>query len=345
MTALVTGRSAARRRAPVGGRMALVVGMLALAWPVMALIAMASGDLHIPLSQVLESVVGKGTPANDLIVRDWRGARVLCALFVGAALGAAGAAFQSLTRNPLGSPDVIGFTSGAATGALLEILVFGGGAGAVAAGAVGGGLVTALVVTLLAMRHGGSGILLILVGIGLTAMLWGINSYLLVRADLNDAITAQAWLFGSLNGRGWTQLWPVLGAVLMGVPVLAGLGRPLGLLEMGDDFAIGLGVRPSRVRAVVIVVAVLLTAGAVATAGPLLFVALAAPQIARRLTGSSGVGVVAAALLGGLLVALADLASTRAFAPTQLPVGIATGLIGGLYLAGLLIQQWRKGNG
>ena len=323
----------------------LTVAVLAVAWPVMAVIAMSTGDLHIPLSQVLDSILGRGTPENDLIVRDWRGGRVLCALFVGAALGAAGAAFQSLTRNPLGSPDVIGFTSGAATGALLEILVFGGGSAAIATGAIGGGLVTALIVFLLAMRRGGSGFRLILTGIGLTSMLWGINSYLLVRADLNDALAAQAWLFGSLNGRSWPQLWPVLGVVVVGIPALIGLSRPLGLLELGDDFAVGLGVRPARIRGAVIVVAVLLTAGAVATAGPLLFVALAAPQIARRLTGSSGVGVLAAALLGGLLVALSDLAATRVFAPTQLPVGIATGLLGGIYLAGLLILQWRKGKG
>jgi iron complex transport system permease protein len=264
---------------------------------------------------------------------------------IGAALGASGAVFQALTRNPLGSPDIIGFTSGAATGALVQILVIGGTSLAISGGALFGGLASALIVYLLAAGRGAVGYRLVLVGIGLNAMLWAVNSYLLITARLEDAMSAQVWLVGSLNGRSWEQLWPVLGVVVLCLPLLMIAARPLGLLEMGDDAARSLGVHAGRVRVVIVVLGVALAAGATATAGPIAFVALAAPQLARRLTGSVAVGVLPAALMGALLLTVSDLVAQRLFAPMQLPVGIATGVVGGLYLIWLLLSEWKKGCG
>lgn len=303
------------------------------------------GDFPLPAGDVVSSLLGNGTRAADFVVLDLRLARALCAVAIGAALGASGAAFQALTRNPLGSPDIIGFTSGAATGALLQILIFGGTALAIAGGALFGGLATALIVYLLAMGRGAVGYRLVLVGIGLNALLWAVNSYLLITAKLEDAVGAQVWLVGSLNGRSWAQLWPVLGVVLVCLPLLMIASRPLGLLEMGDDAARALGVRADRTRVVVVILAVALAAGATATAGPIAFVALAAPQLARRLTGSVGVSVLPAALMGAFVLATSDLVSLRLFAPIQLPVGIVTGAVGGLYLIWLLLSEWRKGRG
>lgn len=133
-----------------------------------------------------------------------------------------------MTRNPLGSPDIIGFTSGAATGALLQILVLGGTSMAVAEGALLGGLAAALLVYGLSVGRGAVGYRLVLVGIGLNAMLWAVNWYLLVRADLEDAMSAQVWLIGSLNGRSWGEVWPVLLAALLIGPLLMAVSRPPG---------------------------------------------------------------------------------------------------------------------
>jgi iron complex transport system permease protein len=294
---------------------------------------------------VLAALTGRGTTATDFVVLDLRLARALCAVAIGAALGASGAAFQALTRNPLGSPDIIGLTSGAATGALLQILVIGGTTLAIAGGALVGGLASAVIVYLLAAGRGAVGYRLILVGIGLNAMLWAVNSYLLITARLADAMTAQVWLIGSLNGRTWAQLWPVLGILVICLPLLMMAARPLGLLEMGDDSAKALGVRANHTRIVVIVLAVALAAGAVATAGPIAFVALAAPQLAKRLTGSVAVSILPAALMGAFVLATSDVVAQRMFAPVQLPVGIATGAVGGLYLVWLLLSEWKKDRG
>lgn len=318
-----------------------------IAVAVLAVVTLAAflGDYPLPASEVVAALAGNGTTATDFVVLDLRLARALCAVAIGAALGASGAAFQALTRNPLGSPDIIGFTSGAATGALLQILVIGGTSLAIAGGALVGGLASALVVYLLAMGRGAVGYRLILVGIGLNAMLWAVNSYLLITAKLEDAMSAQVWLVGSLNGRGFDQLLPVAATLAICLPLLMVASRPLGLLEMGDDAARALGVRAERTRIVVVVLGVALCAAATATAGPIAFVALAAPQLARRLTGSVAVSVLPAALMGAFVLVSSDLIAQRLFAPVQLPVGVATGAVGGIYLAGLLLSEWKKGRG
>jgi len=324
-----------------------VLATIGLSVAVFAAVMVSSflGDFPLPASDVLAALVGQGTAATDFVVLDLRLARALCAVTIGAALGASGAAFQALTRNPLGSPDIIGLTSGAATGALLQILVIGGTALAIAGGALVGGLASALVVYALAAGRGAVGYRLILVGIGLNAMLWAVNSYLLITARLEDAMTAQVWLVGSLNGRSWSQLWPVLGVVVICLPLLMMAARPLGMLEMGDDAAKALGVRAEKTRIVVVILAVALAAGAVATAGPIAFVALAAPQLAKRLTGSVAVSVLPAALMSAFILATSDIVAQRLFAPAQLPVGVATGAVGGLYLVWLLLAGWKKDRG
>lgn len=327
------------------GRSVLVGALLAVALVLAVLGSTFVGEVPVPADQVVRALVGSATPPIEFVVLDLRLARAVCAAAVGAALGAAGAAFQSLTRNPLGSPDVIGFTSGAATGALLQILVVGGTAVAITAGAALGGLAAALFVFGLSLGRGPVGYRLVLVGIGLTAVLSAVNAYLLVTADLPDAMSAQVWLVGSLNGRTWAEVWPVLAALAAAGPVLAVVARPLGLLEMGEDAARAVGVAAARTRVITVVAAVGLTAAATATAGPIAFVALAAPQIARRLTGSVQVGVLAAALTGGLLLVIGNVLAQRMFAPVELPVGVLTGALGGCYLVWLLVVQWRRGRG
>jgi iron complex transport system permease protein len=202
-------------------------------------------------------------------------------------------------------------------------------------------VLTAVLVYALAFRGGVQGYRLVLVGIGLAAMFTALTDYLLTRSTLDEAEAAQVWLTGSLNGRGWEHVRPVAAALALLLPATALLARPLRALELGDDAARALGVAVERSRLALIFVAVGLAAVATASAGPIVFVALAAPQIARRVTRVSGPGVGCAALMGAVLLLAADCASQRVFGATQLPVGVLTGVLGGLYLIWLLHREWR----
>ena len=221
--------------------------------------------------------------------------------------------------------------------------MIGAGPAETAAGALLAGGVTAAVVYLLAWRRGLTGGRLVLVGIGIAAVLQGLNSLLLVRASLTSAQTAAQWLAGSFNATGWPRVLLLGAALVVLLPAAALLARPLGAMVLGDDLAAALGVRVERSRTLLVVVGVALVAVATATAGPIGFIALAAPQIARRLTRSSAVGFGSAAVVGAGLVLASDLVAQRLFAPTQLAVGVVTGVLGGGYLIWLLGSQWRKG--
>ncbi|GAA4229714.1 iron chelate uptake ABC transporter family permease subunit [Actinomadura meridiana] len=324
---------------------ALVVAAVCLAVALcLGVLLIGSGDFPMSPADVVRTLFGHGTPADSIIVNQIRLPRVAAGLAVGAALGLAGAIFQSLVRNPLGSPDVLGFTQGAATGVLAVIVLTGAGGAAVAAGAAGGGLATGLVVYAVAGRHGAHGQRLILVGIGVAAILTGVNGYLLTQAQIIEAARAVLWLTGSLNGRDWADAAPVLGALaVLGPLVLVGCGRALRMLEMGDDAAHALGVPIERVRLLMLAAAVLLTSLAAAAAGPVAFVALTAPQLARRLTRTPGPNLLPAMCMGAALLVAADWAGQHAFPGHQLPVGVVTGLLGGGYLVWLLVTERKTG--
>ncbi len=326
----------------VGRRAVVVTTALVLLALATGVVALALGDYVVPVPDVLGALVGTVDGPARTVVVNWRLPRVLLALLLGAGLGVSGAVFQSLTRNPLGSPDIIGFASGSYTGALLAMLVVGGGYGATATGSLLGGLATAAVVYLLAYRGGVQGFRLIVVGIGVSAMLGSVNTWLILKADLQLAMMAAVWGAGSLNAVGWSHVGPTLAVLLVLAPVLAVLGRRASVLEMGDDAAHALGLAPERTRAALVVTGVALTALATAVAGPIAFVSLAAPQLARRLTRGAGVGLVPAAAMGALLLVVSDVLAQRAFAPTQLPVGVVTVSIGGGYLVWLLAREARR---
>ncbi|MDT0310278.1 iron chelate uptake ABC transporter family permease subunit [Streptomyces sp. DSM 44917] len=323
-----------------GALAGLLLAVLALA---VAVLLIGTGDYAIPPGEVLRTLTGGGTAAQEFIVHELRLPRVLVALLVGLALGVSGAVFQAVSRNPLGSPDVVGFNQGSAAGALTVIVLLDGSTAAVAAGAVGGGLLTGLAVYLLAWRGGVHGYRLVLVGIGAAATLTAVNSYLLTRAEIVDAARAVLWLTGSLNGRDWGEFWPLLAACAVLLPLILTQGAPLRMLEMGDEAAGALGVRVERTRLLLVVAAVLLTAVATAAAGPIVFVALTAPQLARRLTRAPGPNLLPAALMGALLMAASDYLAQSAFPGRQLPVGAVTSVLGGAYLLWLLYTERRAG--
>lgn len=301
------------------------------------------GDYGITLDQVLASLAGTAKdPLAQYFVTKVRLPRAVTALLVGAALGMSGAIFQTVSGNPLGSPDVIGFTTGAATGALLQIIVFGGDTLAIALAAIAGGLVTAALVYGLAWRSGVAGFRLVLVGIGAGAVLAAINSLLVVKAPLEAAQTASQWLAGSLNSTLWPEAAAVAVALAVLTPIAVAWVRPLAQLPLGDATATGLGVRVERSRLVLIIVGVALMGVATASTGPIAFIALAAPHLVRKLTRTPGVVLFGAALMGGVLVLISDLIARRLFAPTELAVGVITGSLGGLYLVWLLAVERKR---
>jgi iron complex transport system permease protein len=308
----------------------------------MMLLTLGSGEFGIALGDVIAALLGRAEGRVHMVVVEWRLPRTALAVLLGAALGMSGAIFQSLTRNPLGSPDVIGFDAGAYTGAVVAIILLQGGYLAVAGGAMAGGLVAALLVYLLAYNRGVQGFRLILIGIGLSAMLNAFNTWMLLRAKLDVAMAAAVWGAGSLNGLGLDRLGPAALVLAVLMPMALLLARPMGQLELGDDAARALGVNAEATRLALIIVGVALIAIVTATAGPIGFVALVAPQLARRLTGSAGVTLLPAAAMGALLLVSADFVAQRAFAPTQLPVGIVTISLGGLYFIWLLVREGRR---
>ena len=321
----------------VGVTAVLVAAALAL-----AVVALGLGEFSIAVPDVVSALLGQSSGAVHMVVVEWRLPRVLLALLLGAALGASGAIFQSLTRNALGSPDVIGFNTGAYAGALVVILLMGGGYFAVSAGALVGGLVTAALVYLFAYKKGIQGFRLIIAGIAVSAMLASVNTWMILKASLEQAMSAAVWGAGSLNKVSWDQVLPVVGTFAVLLVLLAFYGRRLGLLEMGDDAARALGVRLEGSRLVLAVVGVALTAMVTAAAGPIAFVSLAAPQLARRLTRSPSVGMLPSAAMGAFLLVASDIVAQNLFAPIQLPVGVVTVSIGGCYLVWLLAREVKR---
>nr|WP_246103436.1 iron chelate uptake ABC transporter family permease subunit [Streptomyces piniterrae] len=323
---------------------AVLVGLLLLAVALAAGIALiGSGDYPMTPGEVLGALTGGGNAGQEFIVRELRLPRVLVGLLVGASFGIAGAVFQTVTRNPLGSPDVLGFAQGSSVGALVVIVFFQGGTFAVAAGAVVGGVATGVAFFLLAWKRGIQGYRFVLVGIGGSAMLYAVVLYLLTKANIVEATRATTWMNGSLNGRDWDQVWPLAAVCAVLIPLALFYGRPLRMLEMGDDAAYALGVRVDRVRVIALLAAVLLVAAATAAAGPIAFVALTAPQLARRLTRSPGPNLLPSAFMGAVLLVTADWAAQRLFGADQLPVGVLTGVLGGGYLLWLLTVERRSG--
>lgn len=302
----------------------------------------ATGDLDLTLAQIWQAIFDPNAGFTRTVVLDWRLPRMAAAIIFGAALGAAGAIFQMLTHNPLASPDIIGFTAGSYTGGLLAIIAFGGAFSTVAAGALGGGIATAILVYLLAYRHGLQGFRLIIVGIGVSAMLSALNIYLILRADIDIAMGALVWGVGTLNGM--SQTTTLIGSAIV-IALLVGsmaIGPHLRQIGLGDDAAAASGVSLERTRLLATLFGVALIAVVTAAAGPIGFVSLVAPQLARRIARTAGVTIAPAAAMGALLLVSADYLAQHLL-PTSLPVGIVTVVIGGSYLAYLLTAEARRG--
>ncbi|QAB17712.1 iron-enterobactin ABC transporter permease [Leucobacter muris] len=314
----------------------------ALAALALGLFSVTIGSSGLGFGDLLAALSGRADDVTARILLEWRLPRIVFALLGGAALAVAGAVFQSITRNPLGSPDIIGFSTGAYTGALLVSLAAAGSALGTALGALAGGLLTGAAVYLLAYRRGVSGMRIIVVGIGVSLFLGAFNTWLLTVLRVEQAISAASWGAGSLADISWAHTVPVVVSTLVGIPLVLLLAADMRMLEMGDDAGRGLGVGAEAVRLRMLIIAIAMLAIVTAAAGPIAFVALAAPQLAMRVTGTPGVRVLPAAAFGALLLTASDLVARTIIAPEQLPVGVVTLSVGGAYLVWLLASFGRK---
>ncbi|TDL38203.1 iron ABC transporter permease [Kocuria rosea] len=329
----------------------MIGAVLLVAVAVTAAVHLAVGGTPIPYPQVLAALTGGATEASvHLAVTEFRAPRMVAAILVGACLAAAGAITQTVARNPLASPDILGVTAGASAGAVAVLILAGGGAAGLSgvaatvgmpAAAFTAGLVSGVAAYLLAYRNGIDSYRLILVGLGISGFATALTTWMLTLGDVTSAAQALTWMMGSLNGKDWTLVRPMAAAaaVLLGAAVMC--GRWLLLAALDEDTAVGLGLRLGLIRVVALSLAVLLAAVATVVGGPLVFVALAAPQIARLLTGSPVPPVTVSALTGAVFVLVADTAAANLLT-VPLPVGVATAVLGAPYLIYLVIRSQRR---
>lgn len=332
--------AAERRRRRL--RWAAVVLVLAAAVAGLYLLTLMAGRQFHSLPEVVAVALGHDVEGATFVVGRLRLPRASLALVAGLSFGLAGVSFQTLLRNPLASPDVIGISAGASTAAVVGIVWFGVSGTGLASIAVVAALAVAAAIYALARRGGAAGTRLILIGIGAAAMLESLTLYALSKAGSWDLQEATRWLAGSLNGATWDRVLPVALAFVLLAPVLLAQGRALTALALGDDAAAGLGVAVPRTRVTVILVAVALVAFATASTGPIAFVAFLAGPIAAGLVGPGRSLLLPAALVGAALVLGADFAGQHLFA-TRYPVGVVTGVLGAPFLVYLIVRSNRAG--
>lgn len=332
----------ARNRVRRSSRRRLVITVLAVLVVVVFLASLMIGRTFYPLGDVARVVLGERVPGASFTVGRLRLPRGVLAVVAGLCFGLGGVTFQTMLRNPLASPDVIGISSGASAAAVVGIVIFSLDGTAISTLAVAAALGVALLIYGLAFRGGVAGTRLILIGIGVGAMLTSVINYVLTKAGQWDYQEALRWLTGSLNGTTWTAVLPALVALFVLAPVLLGQAKNLSALQLGDDTAAALGVRVERTRLIAIIAAVGLVAFATAACGPIAFVSFLAGPIAARIVGPHGSLLVPAALVGALLVLVADLVGQFAF-DTRFPVGVVTGVLGAPYLIYLIIRTNRAG--
>lgn len=328
-----------RRRARRRGAVAAVLGALVVAaW----FASLMVGHTVYGAADVAAVLRGETVPGASFTVGDLRLPRACLAVLTGLAFGMGGVTFQTMLRNPLASPDVIGVSTGASAAGVFSIVVLGLSGVAVSAVAVVGALAIGFGIYLLAWRDGVVGSRLVLIGIGVAAMLHAVISWVLVRASAWDLQAAMRWFTGNLNNAGWDLVVPLAVVLAVVAPVLLAQGRRLDLLPLGDDAAAALGVPVERTRLLCLATAVVLIACATAAAGPVAFVAFLAGPIAARLVGPGAPLLLPGALVGALLVLLGDQAGQWAF-ENRYPVGVVTGALGAPFLLYLLIRSHRSG--
>ncbi|MDV4151115.1 iron chelate uptake ABC transporter family permease subunit [Clostridium sp. AL.422] len=300
------------------------------------------GETKYPLSTVIRVLSGEQIQGASFAIATLRLPRMLCGLLVGFAFGIAGNTFQTMLRNPLASPDIIGITSGSSVAAVFCILVLHMSGINVSIAALISGLIVSIIIYTLSKGSGFSGARLILIGIGMQAMINAFISFLLLKASQNDVAIALRWLSGSLNGMRTKDVPILFVIVVIFGGIILFLTKHLQILELGDEFATTLGIKINLIRIILILSAVFLIAFSTAVTGPIAFVAFLSGPIASKLVGPGSANVLAAGLVGAVLVLGADLIGQFVFS-TRFPVGVVTGMLGAPYMLFLLISINRRG--
>ena len=323
-------------------RHATVVATLLIVVLALFFLTLTLGQAYTSISDVVRVLMGDNVAGASFTVGQLRLPRAVVAVLAGLSFGLGGVAFQTMLRNPLASPDIIGITSGASAAAVFAIVVLGMKGTTVSVLAVAAGLGVAVLVYALSFRNGVSGTRLILVGIGVSAMLESVIAYILSVAPSWTLQEAIRWLTGSLNGVQFGQALPLLLALAVFGGLLLSRARDLDALRMGDDMAAALGVRISQTRMLVIIAAVGMIASSTAVTGPIAFVAFLSGPIAARIIGASGSLLIPSALIGAILVLGGDYVG-QFLLPSRYPVGVVTGALGAPYLIYLIIRVNRSG--
>jgi len=301
------------------------------------------GNTIYPFSDVISVLLGEKIKGASFAVETIRFPRMVAGVFAGFAFGVAGHVFQTMLRNPLANPNVIGITAGSSAAAVFCIIVLQASTTVVSIASIIGGLATVIIIFLLSRGTSFSIGRLILIGIGIQAMLNAVISYLLLIGQQNDVPTAMRWLSGSLNGAKMENLYPLIITVLIFAPIIVILGKNLDMLELGEQAATSLGVDTDKTRFILVISSVLIIALSTATTGPIAFVAFLSGPIAKRLVGVGFSSIIPAGLIGIILVLASDLIGQFAFV-ARYPVGVITGILGAPYLIYLLIRMNRKGD-
>lgn len=322
-----------RQRLLLVALIVLVVGLF--------LVRALLGDYRVSFVDGIRMISGTTIPGASFIFMESTLPRACMSVLAGAAFASAGAAFQSMLRNPLASPDVLGINLGASAAAVFATVLLGWSGNAVTAVAFAGAFAVAVTIHGFAGRGGAATGRMILVGVGLAAVLSSVVHWVLLRADIYRAQDALVWLTGSLGSVSWSEIVRLGVVVAIALPLLTVVTRQLGVLALGDDLAAGLGVRAHRLRLLISGLVVLLTASATAVCGPIAFVAFLSGPIARRL-GGGRTSIPAAALVGAAMVLAADHVSAYAVPGTAYPVGVVTGLAGAPVLVWLLVAGRRS---
>jgi iron complex transport system permease protein len=303
--------------------------------------SVGTGEVPIPAMDVVKVLFGQGDPGNELIIYSLRMPRVLTALMVGASMAVSGALLQGMLRNPLASPDIIGITGGASVAAVACLSLFSQtGKAWLPVAAFGGAVCTAFLVYVLAWKRGVSPLRLVLIGMGLHAAANGLTTLLLILSPIYTASQAMVWLTGSVYNSSWTTVGTLSVWTGILIPAAFLLARHLNAQQLGDELAVGIGSRVQLHRFLLILISVALASAAVAAAGPIGFVGLMAPHIARMWAGpSAGSWLPVSALTGSFLVLTADLIARTAFSPLDLPAGLFTAALGAPFLLFLLLRS------
>lgn len=337
-------RIGARGRFLLHRRAAVAAAVLVVLLAVVCVAYLCVGESFVALAEVVKVILGQPSP-YELVVGTLRLPRMVVGLLVGAAFGIAGALIQTVARNPLASPDIIGISQGA--GALtVGAMTFGVTSYTMLPYlSVIGGIAAAALVYVFAWRGGLHATRFVLIGIGFAIALRSVTTLFLTKGDYLVAQQAQIWMTGSLNGRGWNEVAPIGRTLLVLLPAVLWAARAQRTVSMDDDTATALGVRLGRVRLGLVALGVILASVATGTAGPVDFVALLAPQVARRMTRTAQIPLLCSALLGAVIVVFGDLLARKLFSPTELPVGVLTAAVGAPYLIWLIVRGHGGRNG